>query len=103
MATFTEQTKWHETAVFCRACKLLHPLPVPPQSTFLLLMVLGSTVATPWVSLVQPPKRAEPKKPNFDLCPVCVQFAGEFINELLNIILSEETPLHAAMGREAVS
>lgn len=58
------------------------------KSAFLLLMVLGSTFATPWVSLVQPPKRVEPKRPDLDLCPVCIQFAGEFINELLNIILN---------------
>lgn len=25
---------------------------------------------------------------DLDLCPTCVQFAGEFLNELLNIILS---------------
>lgn len=61
----------------------------PPQSVFLLLIVLSSTFATPWVSLVQPPKRVEPKKPDLDLCPVCIQFAGEFINELLNVVLSE--------------
>lgn len=52
-------------------------------------MVLSSTFAVPWVTLVQPPKRVEPKRPDLDLCPVCIQFAGEFINELLNIVLSE--------------
>ena len=57
-------------------------------------MVLGNTLATPWVNLVQPPKRAEPKKPNLDLCPECIQFAREYLSELLNIVLSEAI-LHA--------
>ena len=58
------------------------------QALFLLSIVIGSTFAVPFLSAV-PPKRTSLDKPDVDLCPLCIQFSGEFLDQLLNIILSE--------------
>ena len=58
---------------------------------FLLTLVVVQTLAVPhWLSFKrqQEKQQLSVTKNEVKLCGVCIQFAGQFINELLNIILS---------------
>ena len=59
----------------------------------LLTILIGNVVATPFV-LRDPPLQqisfGKPlHNPKLDTCKLCINFADQFINELLNIILSK--------------
>ena len=61
------------------------------QTVALLLLLFSSGtgwVSEPTIKPLQPAQLQKTVGVGLDLCPTCVQFAGEFLNVLLNIILS---------------
>ena len=50
-------------------------------------LIVGQALASPQMTFVSN-LVSHPKDPSLDLCNVCVQFTGQALNELLNIILS---------------
>lgn len=66
------------------------------QVLFLLAVLCGAALAEPQDYVIR--KTIQPlnlakgtMSPSLDLCPVCIQFTAQTINELLNIILSRCT------------
>ena len=64
----------------------------PQQAVVLLTILIGNVLATPFVMRNPPMQQisfAKPvHNPNLDTCKLCINFADQFINQLLNIILS---------------
>ena len=70
-----------------------------PQAVLLLTILIGSVLATPYIAIQHTPMQdlsiAKPVERDqaIDLCPICINFAVDFINQLLNIILSKSSIL----------
>eukprot|EP00731_Ephydatia_muelleri_P027939 Em0019g812a len=57
-------------------------------AAFLLILMVGNSVALSNHAIVKGSGKAVESKPGLDLCPTCIGFANDFINDLLNIILN---------------
>ena len=60
---------------------------VAQAGVILLLLVSGSmagSLSRPTITTLD-----DAKEPKIDLCPICIEFADEAIDDLLNIVLSE--------------
>ena len=65
------------------SCSIILSLKV---AVILLALVLGEVATTPF--LFQKPKTIR-QNAKLDMCKLCIEFSGQFINQLLNIILSK--------------
>ena len=72
----------------------------------LLTILIGNVVATPFAlrnPLMQQISFGKPlQAPKLDTCKLCITFADQFINELLNIILSKPAPNSIKMQNSIV-
>lgn len=61
------------------------------QALFLLFLLVSSGICGIPRPSIMPLKQPQLKvaEPDIDLCPTCIQFSSEVLNELLDIILSE--------------
>lgn len=60
------------------------------------MLIIGQAIAVPLYTLNKPGQLSKATKPGkairkLDVCSLCVQFASEAIDELLNIVLSKST------------
>ena len=74
--------------LLCSYCVTKPTVSSQAIAAFLLILTVGNSVALSNHAIVKGSGKAVESKPGLDLCPTCIGFANDFINDLLNIILS---------------